>query len=167
MDVHPELGTLADMDRLIAEARDRGIDVWLDLVPNHTSNQHQWFDERPEYYVWSEEMPNDWSRSSPARRPGSTTSGAELLPASVRPEQPDLDWSSPEVRLEFERILRYWFDRGVGGFRIDVAHALVKDSELRDGEEHMRDRPEVLEIFARWQEIAAEYDPKPKLIGET
>src|SRR5262249_10797708 len=71
------------------------------------------------------------------------------------------------VRAEFERILRYWFDRGVAGFRIDVAHALIKDRRLRNGVRYMRDRPEVLEIYARWQEIAAGYEPKPVLMGET
>jgi alpha-glucosidase len=71
------------------------------------------------------------------------------------------------VRTEFDDILRFWFDRGVRGLRIDVAHGIVKDSELRDGEKHMRNRPEVHEVFARWQQIAAEYDPKPVLMGET
>ena len=72
-----------------------------------------------------------------------------------------------EVRAEFERILRFWFDRGVGGFRIDVAHALIKDRLLRNGERFMRNRPEALEIYARWQEIAAEYEPKRTFMGET
>jgi alpha-glucosidase len=166
--VHPDFGTPADLDGVIADARERGIDVWLDLVPNHTSDQHVWFDERPEYYVWSDEIPNDWKSIFTGKTAWKYSERRQSYYLhQFAPEQPDLDWSSPEVRLEFERILRYWFDRGVRGFRIDVAHALVKDSELRDGEEHMRDRPEVLEIFARWQEIAAEYDPKPKLMGET
>ena len=65
------------------------------------------------------------------------------------------------MRDEFDRILRYWFDRGVAGFRVDVAHALIKDRELRDGVRYQRERPEVHEIYARWQEIAREYDPKP------
>ena len=73
----------------------------------------------------------------------------------------------PRRRDEFDRILRFWFDRGVAGFRIDVAHGLIKDRELRDGVRYMRERPEVHEIFARWQEIAREYDPKPTLMGET
>jgi glycosidase len=59
-DVHPELGTLDDLDALIADARERGIEIWLDLVPNHTSDKHDWFSDRPEYYVWSNEIPNDW-----------------------------------------------------------------------------------------------------------
>jgi len=71
------------------------------------------------------------------------------------------------VRAEFERIVRFWFERGVAGFRIDVAHALIKDAELRDGVRFMRERPEAHEIFRQWQAIAHEYDPKPTLMGET
>ncbi len=71
------------------------------------------------------------------------------------------------MRAEFDRILRYWFDRGVRGLRIDVAHGVVKDRELRDGQEFLRDRPEVHEVYRRWQEVAAAYDPKPTLMGES
>ena len=167
-DVHPELGTLADLDRLIAEASKRSIDTWLDLVPNHTSDKHSWFTDRPEYYVWSDSIPNDWKSIF--------TKGTAWTYDSHRkryylhqfaPQQPDLDWWSPEVRAEFDGILRYWFDRGVAGFRIDVAHGLIKDRELRDGVKYMRERPEVHEIYERWQAIAREYDPKPTLMGET
>jgi len=167
-DVHPELGTLADLDRLIAEASSHSIDTWLDLVPNHTSDKHDWFTDRPEYYVWADSIPNDWESIF--------TGGTAWAYDSRRkryylhqfaPQQPDLDWWSPDVRAEFDEILRYWFDRGVAGFRIDVAHALIKDSELRDGVEYMRNRPEVHEIYERWQAIAREYDPKPTLMGET
>jgi alpha-glucosidase len=166
--VHPELGTAADLDELIAAARARGIDVWLDLVPNHTSDRHAWFSERPELYVWSDHIPNDW-------RSIFTGGTAWQYDAQRKryylhqfaPEQPDLDWWNPDVRAEFDRILRFWFDRGVAGFRIDVAHGLIKDSELRDGVRYMRERPEAYEIFARWQEIAREYEPKPTLMGET
>jgi alpha-glucosidase len=167
-DVHPELGTLADLDRLVAEARARGIDTWLDLVPNHTSDRHAWFSDRPEYYLWSDDVPNDWKSIF--------TGGSGWQYDSRRkryyfhqfaPQQPDLDWWNDDVRAEFEQILRYWFDRGVTGFRIDVAHALIKDRELRDGVRYMRERPEVHAIYERWQKIAREYEPKPTLMGET
>ena len=82
-------------------------------------------------------------------------------------EQPDLDWWNPAVRDEFDRILRFWLDRGVAGFRIDVAHGLVKDRQLRSGARYLRDRPEVQKIYERWQAITAEYEPKPALMGET
>ena len=168
LDVHPELGTLADLDALIAAARARGIDVWLDLVPNHTSDRHAWFTDRPEFYVWSDHIPNDWRSiftgdtawNYDARR-------KRYYLHQFAPEQPDLDWWNPDVRDEFDRILRFWFDRGVAGFRVDVAHGLIKDRELRDGVRYMRERPEVHEIFERWQTVAREYDPKPTLMGET
>jgi alpha-glucosidase len=168
LDVHTDFGTLADYDALIAEARAHDLDIWLDLVPNHTSDKHAWFTDNPEYYVWSESIPNDWK---------SVFTGGSAWTYDERrkryylhqfaPQQPDLDWWNPDVRNAFEEILRFWFDRGVRGLRIDVAHALIKDRELRDGVEHMREQPEVHEIYARWQEIAAEYDPKPTLMGET
>ncbi|HZQ16840.1 MAG TPA: alpha-amylase family glycosyl hydrolase [Gaiellaceae bacterium] len=168
LDVHPDFGTLADYDALVAEAARRNIDVWLDLVPNHTSDRHAWFTDRPEYYVWSADVPNDWR---------SVFTGGSAWTWDARrkryylhqfaPQQPDLDWWNDDVRAEFDAILRFWFDRGVRGLRIDVAHGLVKDRELRDGVEHMRNRPEVHEIYRRWQEIAAAYDPKPTLMGET
>ncbi len=142
--------------------------MWLDLVPNHTSDKHDWFSDRPEFYVWSDDVPNDWlsiftrgsAWSYDARR-------KRYYLHQFAPQQPDLDWWNEDVRDEFDDILRFWFDRGVRGLRIDVAHALVKDRELRDGVEHLRDRPEVHEIYARWQQIAAAYDPKPTLMGET
>jgi len=167
-DVHPDYGTLADYDALLAAARERNIDVWLDLVPNHTSDQHPWFTERPELYVWAKSIPNDWTsiftgksawRFDEARQ--------QYYLHQFAPEQPDLDWWNPDVRAEFERILRFWFDRGVRGLRIDVAHGLIKDARFRNGQQYLRNRPEVHEIYARWQEIAAEYDPKPLLMGET
>ena len=166
--VHDDYGTLDDLDALIRAARRKDIDVWLDLVPNHTSDKHAWFTDHPEYYVWSDHIPNDWK---------SIFTGGSAWNYDARrkryylhqfaPQQPDLDWWSADVRGEFDRILRFWFDRGIRGLRIDVAHGLIKDSELRDGVAYMRNRPEVHEIFARWQAIAAEYDPKPVLMGET
>jgi alpha-glucosidase len=166
--VHPDYGTLADYDAMLAEARRRGIDVWLDLVPNHTSDRHTWFSDRSDYYVWSDHVPNDWRSVF--------TGGSAWQYDSRRrryylhqfaPQQPDLDWWNEDVRAEFDRILRFWFDRGVSGLRIDVAHCLIKDRELRDGVEHRCGQPEVHEIYRRWQQAAAAYDPKPLLMGET
>jgi alpha-glucosidase len=166
--VHPDYGSLADLDALIAAAAARNIEVWLDLVPNHTSDQHAWFRDRPEYYIWSETIPNDWTsiftgatawRYDAARR--------QYYLHQFAPEQPDLDWWNAAVRNEFDDILRFWFSRGVRGFRVDVAHGLIKDRQLRNGVRYMRERPEVHEIYRRWQEIAGEYIPKPTLMGET
>jgi alpha-glucosidase len=170
--VHPDFGTLDDLDRLIAEARGRGMRVLLDLVPNHTSERHAWFAERPELYVWSPDVPNNWTslftggsawRYDPTRR--------RYYLHQFTPQQPDLDWWNPDVREEFERILRFWFARGVGGFRIDVADSLIKDRELRDDDGTTRNRtanqPAVHEIYRRWRQIAGEYDPERILVGET
>ena len=83
--VHPDYGTLDDLDALIAAAGARGIDIWLDLVPNHTSDRHPWFSDRPEYYVWSEEIPNDWTSIFTGRdRLGVRHHAAAVLPAPVR-----------------------------------------------------------------------------------
>jgi alpha-glucosidase len=166
--VHPDLGTMDDLDTLIAEAKKRGLQVWLDLVPNHTSDRHPWFSDRPEYYVWSKDVPNDW-RSIFTKGPAWHWDARrrQYYLHQFAPQQPDLDWWNPGVHAEFERILRFWFDRGVVGWRIDVAHGLVHDRELRDGIEHMRERPEVHDIYRSWQAIAREYDPKPTLMGET
>jgi alpha-glucosidase len=182
--VHPDLGALSDVDRLVAEAGRRGIRVLLDLVPNHTSDQHPWFRERPELYVWADEIPNNWRAlfgGGPAWELDPER-GRYYLHNFAR-EQPDLDWWSPEVRAEFERILRFWFDRGVAGFRIDVAHGLIKDRELRDDlavteEDHPHtraegirrafsmNRPETHEILRDWRRLAESYEPPRVLVGE-
>jgi alpha-glucosidase len=167
--VHPELGTHDDLDRLIAEAGSRGIRVILDLVANHTSDRHDWFREHPEYYVWADDVPNAWRSiftGGPAWKYDATRQAYYLH--QFAPQQPDLDWWNPDVRAEFERILRFWIGRGVGGFRIDVAHSLIKDKELRDPQERWAfNQPAVHEVYRSWQQITHEYDPKPILMGET
>jgi alpha-glucosidase len=174
-DVHPELGTLADLDRLIAEGARRGIRIVLDLVPNHTSDRHPWFHERPDFYVWADEVPNNWQAIFGGGSAWTRDSrrGRYYL-HNFAPEQPDLDWWNPQVRDEFERILRFWFERGVAGFRIDVAHALIKDRELRDEPDtstgprrvFAMNRPETHDILRSWRALADSYDPPRVLVGE-
>jgi alpha-glucosidase len=175
--VHPDLGTLADLDRLIAEAKSRGIHVVLDLVPNHTSNRHPWFRERPEYYVWADGVPNNWRSIFGGPAWDWDDDCRAYFLHNFAEEQPDLDWWNDDVRDEFDRILRFWFDRGVAGFRIDVAHAIVKDRLLRDdpidpadfgGRRHIHSmrRPEVHDVHRRWRRIADEYDEPRLLLGE-
>jgi alpha-glucosidase len=196
-DVDPSLGTLADVDELVAEAAARGIRVLLDLVPNHTSTEHPWFREsrssrdnpKRDWYVWADPTPgggppNNWvsSFSGPAWTLDETTGQYYLH--NFLPEQADLNWWSDEVRDEFDRILRFWFDRGVAGFRIDVAHMVVKDRELRDNppagdadplldqvrgqrQEFNSLRPEVYDVHRRWRALADSYDPPRVLVGET
>ena len=186
--VHPELGTLEDLDALVADARGRGIHVLLDLVPNHTSDQHPWFRERPELYVWAPGRdggpPNNWR----SEFEGSSWTYDERRDAwylhNFLPHQPDLDWWNPEVADEFDDILRFWFDRGIAGFRIDVAHGIVKDRELRDnppaqpgdpphtirvGQRRVfsQNRPEVHDVHKRWRALTDLEDPPRVLVGET
>ena len=174
--VHPDLGTLEDLDRLVAEAGARGIRIVLDLVPNHTSDRHPWFRERPDFYVWSDEVPNNWESifGGGSAWTRDDERGRYYL-HNFAPEQPDVDWWNPDVRTEFERILRFWFDRGVAGFRIDVAHALIKDAKLRDDpvipglgmrRRYSMYRPETHEILRQWHALAQEYAPPRLLLGE-
>ena len=174
--IHADLGTLEDLDRLVAEAGTHGIRVLLDLVPNHSSDRHPWFRERPDYYVWADEIPNNWESifgGGPA-----WTFDAErgrYYLHNFASQQPDLNWWNPEVAPEFERTLRFWFDRGVAGFRIDVAHAIFKDRELRDDpvipglgmrRRYSMFRPETHEILRAWRTLAATYEPPRLLLGE-
>ena len=130
----------------------------LDLVPNHTSDQHPWFRERPDFYVWADEVPNNWQAifGGGSAWELDEKRGRYYLHNFAK-EQPDLDWWNPDVRAEFERILRFWLERGVAGFRIDVAHGLFKDRLLRDddGDErnHSMNRPETHEIYRDWRAL--------------
>ena len=160
----------------IAEGAARGIRVLLDLVPNHSSDRHPWFRERPDFYVWSDEIPNNWESifgGGPAWALDDERGRYYLH--NFAPEQPDLNWWNPDVRAEFEQILRFWFDRDVAGFRIDVAHAIVKDRELRDDpvipglgmrRRYSMFRPETHEILREWRALAKSYDPPRLLLGE-
>jgi alpha-glucosidase len=197
--VDPSLGTLADADTLIEEASKRGIRIIFDLVPNHTSDRHPWFVDAKtsrdaryrDWYVWADPkadggFPNNWTMAFDPRRPAWTfdeASGQYYLNQFL-PSQPDLNWWNEEVRDAFDAILRFWFDRGVAGFRIDVAHSVIKDRELRDNPSATKDdhwyvqmmgqrsvynacRPEVHDVLRRWRKVAESYDPPRVLIGET
>ena len=184
--VHPELGTLDDLDELVAHAGERAIKVLLDLVPNHTSDQHPWFSERRDFYVWHEgrngDPPNNWKSNfgGPAWT-RDDASGLWYL-HNFTPDQPDLDWWNEDVRVAFDDILRFWMDRGIAGFRVDVAHGIVKDRELRDNPpatdgdtehdrwlgqrlEYSMNRDEVHDVFRRWRSVTDPYDGV--LLGET
>jgi alpha-glucosidase len=197
--IHPLLGTLDEAEALIADAHDAGLRVLLDLVPNHTSDQHAWFQaalaagpgtpQRQRYHFHpgrgpdGSEPPNNWRSvfggpawtraTEPDGRPG------HWYLHLFDPGQPDLNWDSEEVRNDFDDTLRFWFDLGVDGFRIDVAHALVKDREMRDLAGHERsdrpardgthpfwDREEVHDVYRRWRAIADSYDPPRYFIAE-
>lgn len=148
--IAPEFGTLGEAERMIGDAHELGIRVILDIVPNHSSDQHPWFQaalahrdapERQRYWFrpgrgpHGELPPNDWT--SVFGGPAWTRVYEDGVPGAwylhlFAPGQPDLNWTNPEVEAAFEAILTHWFDRGVDGFRIDVAHGLVKDPRLPD-----------------------------------
>ena len=183
--VHPDLGTPDDLEDLIDAAGERGIRVLLDLVPNHTSDRHPWFRERPDFYVWSEDgVPNNWRSNFGGSAWSRDEASGRYFLHNFLPTQPDLDWWNEDVRTEFDDILRHWFDRGVAGFRIDVCHAIVKDRELRDDPPateadhprvrelgirrvHSMNRPEVHDVLRRWRALADAQDPPRILVGET
>ena len=201
-DVEPLFGTLADADALLTTAHDLGLRVVVDLVPNHSSSAHEWFQaalaaapgspERARYLFRDgrgpegAEPPNNWVSvfGGPA---WTRVEDGQWYLHLFDSSQPDFDWRNPEVGDLFEGVLRFWLDRGVDGFRVDVAHGLVKEASLRDqivGEdelpgsgadvngtqntdrsmvertlrdEPMWDQPEVHEVYRRWHRVLAEY----------
>jgi len=189
--VHPDFGTLADLETLLVEAERRHIRVLLDLVPNHTSDEHPWFHDpaKRDWYVWRDPKPdgsppNNWKAvfGGPAWT-FDEQSGRYYL-HNFLAKQPDLDWWNENVRDAFDEILRFWFERGVAGCRIDVAHALVNDPQLRDNPparptdspawqragqwpKYNMGLPEAVDVHRRWRGVAAEYDPERLLLGET
>ena len=181
-DVDADLGSLADADALIEAASERGLHVILDLVPNHTSTEHPWFAEsrssrdnpKRDWYVWADaradgSLPNNWQSFFDGAAWRHDPRTGQYYLSHFLDHQADLNWWHPEVRAEFERVLRFWFDRGVAGFRIDVANMLIKDRALRDNgpDELNANQPELHDIYRRWRAIADEYDPPRLLIGET
>ena len=147
-DVDPMFGTLADFDRLIAAAHARGLRVILDFVPNHTSDRHPWFAEsrssrrnpRRDWYIWRDGKdgapPNNWvSQFGGAAWTLDEATGQYYLHSFLR-EQPDLNWRNADVRAAMYDVLRFWLDRGVDGFRVDVIWLLIKDAGLRDNPEN-------------------------------
>jgi len=200
-DIDPTFGTLAEAEAMVAEAHALGIKVIIDIVPNHTSDQHALFREalaagpgsperdrfvfRPGRGEAGAEPPTDWTSAfgGPAwtRTINPDGTPGEWYLHLFAPAQPDVNWNNDDIRAEFEQTLRFWFDRGVDGFRIDVAHGLVKDTTFPDvaglpfplpegtveGVEHPHwDRPEVHEIFRSWRRVADEYTPSRAFCGE-
>ncbi len=193
--VDPRLGTLADFDEMTAALHAAGIKLIVDIVPNHTSDRHAWFREalasppgsaaRERYHFRDgrgpdgSEPPSDWESVFGGSVWERVPDGQWYLHIFAK-EQPDLNWANPEVRADFVSTLRFWADRGVDGFRVDVAHALVKDlsepmpsrHELPDmfddaaGQHPHWDRDEVHEIYAEWRKVLDEYDPPRSAVAE-
>ena len=192
-DIDPAFGTLADADALISEAHGYGIKIIIDVVPNHSSDQHPWFVQalaeapgsaarerfwfRPGRGQAGELPPNDWQSifGGPAWTRVTEPDGSpgEWYLHLFAPEQPDFNWANAAVRQEFEDVLRFWFDRGADGIRIDSAALLTKDPDLPEfgpdqlpGPGHpYTDRDDVHDIYRSWRAVADEYGDRV-LIGE-
>lgn len=191
--IDPMFGDLAEAEQLIAEAHDHGLRVLIDLVPNHCSDQHVWFQqalaagpgspERERFWFVpgrganGELPPNDWQSYFGGRAwtritEADGTSGPWYL-HMFAPQQPDLNWEHAEVRAEFEDILHFWLKRGVDGFRIDVAHGLMKKEGLPDVgptpnpvDLPYQDRDEVHDIYRGWRRLLDTYDGERTFVGE-
>lgn len=200
-EVDPRLGTLRDFDDLVRALHEAGIRIFVDIVPNHSSNRHEWFQaalaaapgspERDRYHFrdgrgeYGELPPNDWpSHFGPSAWTRTTdpdgTPGQWYLHLFA-PEQPDFNWDNQEVHDDFLHTLRFWSDRGVDGFRVDVAHALKKDMSEPyspvpsigvmsdypiDGSHPLFDRDDVYEVYRTWRAVFDEYDPPRVAVAE-
>ena len=192
-DVDPVFGTLDDAKMLVSEAHAAGLRVVVDIVPNHTSDEHVWFQaalaaapgsvERARYIfregrgLNGELPPNNWESNFGGPAWTRVADGQWYLHL-FSPKQPDLDWTNQEVVAEFEDILRFWMEIGVDGFRIDVAHGLVKDPALPDmtaghllsadnsGDHPHWDRDEVHEVYRGWRRVVDEFGGDRVFVAE-
>jgi len=193
--IDPLFGSLEDFDRLVDAAHARKIKVILDFVPNHTSERHPWFLEsrasrvnpKRDWYIWRDgkadgSPPNNWLSQfgGPAWTREARTGQYYLH--SFLPEQPDLNWRNQDVRAAMYDVLRFWLDRGVDGFRVDVIWLLIKDAALRDNppnpnyrsteagihrflQVYSADQPETHDVIAEMRSVLDQYDERV-LIGE-
>ena len=192
--VEPTYGTVADLDAVVERAHALGLKILMDLVPNHCSDEHEWFQKalaagpgstERERFLFRDGVgpdgdrpPNDWGSvfGGPAwtRVVEADGSPGQWYLHLFDPSQPDFNWRDGDVQQMFEDVLRCWFDRGIDGFRIDVAHGLVKHPSLADWPDgdrsynrHMWDRPEVHDIYRRWRAVAEEYEGRELVfVGE-
>jgi alpha-glucosidase len=195
--VHPDLGTLGDLDDLITNASSRGIRVLLDFVPNHTSARHSWFldarssrsAEHRDWYVWADPKPdgsppNNWLSVFGGSAWEYDERTGQYYLHNFLDTQPDLNWWNDEVRDAMDDVLSFWYGRGVAGFRIDVVHGVVKDKDLRDNlpateNDDVRtqalgqvplynmNQPGVHDVIRRWRKLSETQDPPRILVGET
>jgi glycosidase len=197
-DVDPRFGTMTDFDQLVATAHDEGLRVIIDWVPNHSSDEHPWFAEsrssrenaKRDWYVWAEpdakgDPPNNWISVFGGSAWEFDETSAQFYLHSFLREQPDLNWRNPEVEAAMHNTLRFWLDRSVDGFRLDVAHFIMKDPGLRsnppaDGrpsrqnlgpynqQNHIHDKghPDVHDAFRRIRSLVDEYEGDRFTVGE-
>jgi len=190
-DVDPRLGSLDDFDQLVAALHEANVRLIVDIVPNHTSDRHEWFREAlasekgspaRERYIFrdgeGDQPPSDWDSVFGGSAWARVEDGQWYLHMFAA-EQPDLNWEHPEVREDFLTTLRFWSDRGVDGFRVDVAHALVKElsepfpskttlprQSESNGVHPLWDRDGVHEIYREWRQVLNEYDPPRSAVAE-
>jgi alpha-glucosidase len=194
-DIDPVFGTMDDFDALLADAHRRGLKVLLDYVPNHTSDRHPWFIEsrssrnnpKRNWYIWRDAKsdggpPNNWLANFGGRAWEWDERTGQYYYHAFLKEQPDLDWRNPEVQQAMLDVMRFWLERGVDGFRVDVMHHILKDPDLRDnppnpswkpGHSPYRellttytvDLPEVQDIVAGMRGVLEEYDDR-MMVGE-
>jgi alpha-glucosidase len=194
--IDPVFGTLSDFDHLVTALHRRGVRIILDFVPNHTSDEHPWFREarasrdnpRRNWYIWRDPRPDGAPPNNWQSVPGGSAwefdhATGQYYCHSFLTKQPDLNWRNPNMRAAMYDVLRFWLDRGVDGFRVDVLGRLIKDEhfrddplnpDYRDGEPPYRrvlpryssDQPEVLKIAAEMRRVLQEYPDERLLIGE-
>ncbi|MFC5067241.1 alpha-amylase family glycosyl hydrolase [Flaviflagellibacter deserti] len=193
--IEPMFGSLEDFDRLVAEAHAKGLKVILDFVPNHTSEQHAWFREsrssrdnpKRDWYIWRDPAPdggppNNWISNFGGSAWQRDEATGQYYYHAFLVQQPDLNWRNPQVRAAMYDVLRFWLDRGVDGFRVDVIWHLIKDVDFRDNPDnagyqpsqpmigrfqqtYSADRPEVHEVVRNMRAVLEDYDERV-LIGE-
>jgi alpha-glucosidase len=194
-DIEPLFGTLADFDRLLAGAHERGLKVMLDLVPNHTSDRHAWFQEsrssrdnpKRDWYMWRDAKPdgsppNNWLGNFGGSGWEWDAATGQYYYHSFLKEQPDLNYRNPAVVAAMCDVLRFWLDRGVDGFRVDVIYYMMKDGQWRDNPPNPRfepgdnpylaqeprytyNQPEVHGLIRRFREVFDAY-PERMMVGE-
>src|SRR5260370_20281034 len=192
--IDPLYGTLADFDKLVSEAKKRNIRVIMDFVPNHTSEQHPWFKEprssptnpKPDWYIWRDhkgpgQPPNNWQSWFGHSAWQFDPATNQYYYHHLHMEQPDLNWRNPEVRKAMYDAMRFWFKRGVAGFRIDAVSRLFEDPELHDdpilpgrhaygdpniSHKYTDNLPEVHEVLREMRRVADEFPGDRVLISE-
>lgn len=193
--IDPLFGMMEDFDRLLHEAHRRGLKLILDFVPNHSSDQHPWFQEsrasrdnpRRDWYIWRDPAPdggppNNWLANFGGSAWEFDEATGQYYYHAFLPEQPDLNWRNPDVRAAMCDTLRFWLDKGVDGFRVDVIWHLMKDPQFRDNpvnpawtpdqpgidrllQLHSADHPDIHDVVAQLREVIDSY-PDRVLIGE-
>ncbi|SFJ14758.1 alpha-amylase family glycosyl hydrolase [Bradyrhizobium sp. Gha] len=193
--IEPLFGTMADFDALLAAAHDNGLKLILDLVPNHTSDQHPWFAEsrgsrdnpKRDWYIWRDPAPdggapNNWLSEFGGSAWQFDEATGQYYYHAFLAQQPDLNWRNPQVRAAIYDVMRFWLEKGVDGFRVDVIWHLIKDAEFRDNPPNPRyvegrppneriltqystDQPEVHDVIAEMRRVTDAYAARV-LIGE-